>query len=184
VCFTGVSLIAFWLQRKNAAFAKSAGSLGTGLFLPVVAIGIFKLTLAPSNDLLNAGNFSETVSFLLTPARYAEVFREISNYPEPLGGWTFPFLPVFFLFIILAFQKNHQKELFPKLIIGIIILFQWSGYFLTYVITPHDIMVHVVQSYERLIMHIYPALLFWIFLFLKPLEIFFEKKNNQSLPAV
>jgi energy-converting hydrogenase Eha subunit C len=170
ICFVVTTLIAFLLQRRSLSIIKSISFLAIGLFLPLSVIVLFKLNLAPSNDLFNANDLSATVSFLLTPARYSEVFREITNYPEPIGGWLFPVLPILLLYAFITFNKNIDNELLPKFIVGLIILFQWIGYFLIYVITPHDIRVHVIQSYDRLLMHIYPAFLFWLFFLLKPIE--------------
>jgi hypothetical protein len=171
VCFISVSIPVFWLMRKTDGFWKNLGFFLGGLSLPLGIILLFKLTLAPANDLIDTGNFAATINLLISPDRYSLVWREIAGFPEQLGGWKFPVYLILIVFVCVFFDRIKPEDRLQKFAIGLILLFQWVGYFLIFVITPHDIHTHVVQAYDRLLVHIYPSFLFWLFLLVGPLTI-------------
>jgi 4-amino-4-deoxy-L-arabinose transferase-like glycosyltransferase len=156
-----------------------------GLILPLSVIVLFKLTLAPANDVVDTGNLGQSMSQLLSLPRYGEVINAYLNYPKGFGGWTFPLPLVFLLFWILmgpVVNKENRAAIFS--LSGLLAL-QWIGYFLIFVITPHALQTHINQSYDRLLMHIYPSFLLFLFLFLPPLEMAaIPWLNSKNTPAV
>lgn len=164
---------------------KSIGSLMTGVLLPLVVILLFKLTLAPANDVVDTGNLGQTLSQLISLPRYGEVISALQDYPKGFGGWAFPLPLIFMAFWLLmcpVFSKENRLAIIS--LAGLLIL-QWIGYFLIYVITPHGLQTHINQSYDRLLMHIYPLFLFFLFLFLPPLDDLFTRRgNSKDVPAV
>jgi len=159
--------------------------LGIGLLLPVLVILFFKFTLAPTNDVVNTGDLSPTVTALLSPVRYHEVINGLIAYPKGFGGWSVP-IPAIVLSIGLLLWPHIQKERIPSLAsISLLLILQWIGYFLIYVITPHQIQVHINQSYDRLLMQLYPTFLLLVFVAIRPIEELFNNiKTNSSPPAV
>lgn len=171
VCFAAVAIPVFWLTRKTESLWKNLVFFLGGLLFPVGILLFFKSTLAPANDLIDTGNFTATFNLLLSPERYSLVWKEIAGFPEQLGGWKFPVYLILLIFVGVFFERIKPEDRLQKCTIGLVLLIQWVGYFLIFVITPHDIYTHVVQAYDRLLVHIYPSFLFWIFLLVGPIVI-------------
>lgn len=175
--FIAVSVFSIWLTFRRAHPARLIGMMLVGIALPLFVLLIFKFTLAPANDVVDTGNLSVVVTRLLSPTRYGEVIAALQIYHKGFGGWLAP-IPLLFVFVWLLFKpypdEHNRAAILP---LAALLGFQWIGYFLIYVITPHQLQIHVNQSYDRLLMHLYPSFLLFLFLFLSPWEKVF--KNDQ-----
>jgi len=144
--------------------------LALGLLLPVFVLFLFKFTLAPANDVVDTNNLSPALTNLTIFSRYSEVLKTMKPYYSIFGGW-YGAIPVFFFLCGLILLPRLTKENKASVLsIAAILLLQWTGYFFIYVITPHDLQTHINQSYSRLLMHMYPAFILLLFLFLHPIE--------------
>jgi hypothetical protein len=156
-----------------------------GLILPLTILVLFKLTLAPANDVVDTGNLGQSVSQLLSPSRYGEVITAYLHYPKGFGGWALPLPLAFLSFWILMGPKVNKENRAAVFSLAGVLALQWIGYFLIFVITPHALQTHINQSYDRLLMHIYPSFLLFLFLFLPPLDtIAFPWQKSKNTPAV
>jgi hypothetical protein len=156
-----------------------------GLILPVTVIAIFKLTLAPANDVVDTGNLGQSLSQLLSLPRYAEVIAAYRNYPKGFGGWPVQVPLVFLIFWILIGPVLNRENRAAVFSLGGILTLQWIGYFMIFVITPHALQTHINQSYDRLLMHLYPSFLLFLFIFLPPLDSFvILQRKPKNPPAV
>jgi hypothetical protein len=131
---------------------------------PVVALVLYyRLFLAPENDLI-AGQSENTLMQLFQIRRYLEITRALTAGITGLGEKGTP--PVMLL-LLSAFlfglrPRSERPAAFrANLIVCGLIL---SGYFLVYLITPYDLGWHLDTSVTRLILHIWPALVFTTFL--------------------
>lgn len=180
---SAVVVILFAFQ-KNERIGLAARLLA-GLILPVAVIAIFKLTLAPANDVVDTGNLGQSISQLLSLPRYAEVIAAYRNYPKGFGGWPVQVPLVFLIFWLLMGPVLNQENRAAIFSLGGILALQWIGYFLIFVITPHALQTHINQSYDRLMMHIYPSFLLFLFIFLPPLDrISLQERKPKNPPAV
>ena len=177
----GLILVIFNKRRFPAKLLQ----LGIGLLLPVLVILFFKFTLAPNNDVVNTGDLSPAVTALLSPAKYSEVINGLIAYPKGFGGWSVP-IPAFVLALGFLLWPQIKKEYISSLAsLSLLLILQWIGYFLIFVITPHQVQVHINQSYDRLLMQLYPTFLLLVFISLRPIEeIFNNNKTNSIPPAV
>jgi len=183
--FTGVSVILALIifQRHNRIIFFR--SLLAGVSLPLITIFLFKLTLAPANDVVDTGNLGQSISQLLSLPRYGEVISALQNYPKGFGGWLVPIPLVFIVFWVLMGPVLNKENRSAILALTGLLMLQWVGYFLIYVITPHGLQTHINQSYDRLLMHLYPLFLFFLFLFLPPLkDLLPQQENSKDVPAV
>lgn len=172
-----VSLSAYLVFRRNKPF-KQLVNLVLGMILPAFALLLFKFMLAPANDVVDTGNLSVTLSQLTSLPRYSEVLHALQKYPKGFGGWAVP-IPFVFLLVWLILKPTINRENRSSILtLGALLFGQWIGYFLIYVITPHDLQIHVNQSYDRLLMHMYPSFILFLFLFLPPVEHFFKAKSD------
>ncbi|MCO5948750.1 hypothetical protein [Mucilaginibacter flavidus] len=128
----------------------------TGAIVPTLALVSFKLFFAPANDLISADNkqlFS--LSVVLTDwSRYATIFKFWLN--TLLSNYIYALILVFAAFVV-------NRRLFasmPAIIIALLLL----GYFIIYLVTPHDLNWHLYTSLYRIIQHVYPALIYLILL--------------------
>jgi len=167
---------------KKRRFPVKLLQLGIGLLLPVLVIFLFKFNLAPANDVVNTGEISPAVTMLLSPARYGEVVNGLIAYPKGFGGWSVP-IPAIVLALGLLLWHQINKEYISSLAsLSLLLILQWIGYFLIYVITPHQVQVHINQSYDRLLMQLYPTFLLLIFISFSPIEGFFNNNKTNSIP--
>lgn len=179
-----LSVAAFTLYWKNGIVSLFK-YLCFGLILPLLVIGLFKTTLAPANDVVNTHILDQSLSLFLSMDRYREILRIYNLFHISFGGLQIPFLLIItiaFLFMNPRITRENKKPVF--LVLGILLL-QWIGYFVIYLITPHDLSDHVNQSYDRLLLHLYPSLLFVVFLMATPLSnLVNPSKTDQDTPAV
>ena len=178
------AILALTVFRKHN-LREFCGSLIAGVLLPLTVLLLFKLTLAPANDVVDTGNIGQSISQLLSLPRYGEVISALQDYPKGFGGWEIPLPLVFLVFWALMGPVFSRENMPPILTLAGLLILQWVGYFLIYVITPHGLQTHINQSYDRLLMHLYPTFLFFLFLFLPPLgEMPIGQKNSKDVPAV
>jgi hypothetical protein len=98
-------------------------------------------------------------------------FKAISEF-SPGGSPLLLFLLVIYLSFHIAAQKSwnlHTLSLF------LVLFIQFSGYYLTYLISPYDLAWHTAYSSTRLITHLYPGFLF--------LAVHAGKTPEEILPA-
>jgi 4-amino-4-deoxy-L-arabinose transferase-like glycosyltransferase len=168
--FLFVSLVSIVFTFKNIKPIKHVGFMSLGLLLPIIVILLFKLTLAPANDVVDTGNLNPAISQLFSLPRYGEVINALQVYPKGFGGWAVP-IPVAFLLVWLFLRPRINGDNKAAILtVASLLILQWVGYFLIYVITPHQLQSHINQSYDRLLMHLYPSFLLLLFLFLPSLE--------------
>jgi hypothetical protein len=185
VIFIAISVLSILIMCRNDRPVRLSGWLLVGLVLPLIVILLFKFTLAPANDVVDTGNLSSTFALLLSPARYAEVIAGYKAYPKGFGGWTVPLSIVFLFAWLLMKPKINGENKVAFFSLAAILILQWIGYFLIYVITPHQLQTHINQSYDRLLMHMYPSFILLLFLVISPLkEILSSSTNKVRSPAV
>lgn len=139
-----------------------------GLSFPFLVIALFKLFLAPSNDLLSArGNLMDRVFDI---ERYTTIFQEAGITLWNLGGAPVSLIGVMILVVFLV-GKSHKK-VSDMWIFGVFIAFQLAVYFLVFAFTPHDLAWHLSTSLDRLYLHVFPLAFLWLFIWLKSPQAF------------
>ncbi|MBN2560100.1 MAG: hypothetical protein JXQ75_04145 [Phycisphaerae bacterium] len=133
--------------------------LGAAPILGIVTY--FKLSVAPANDLLSAQGFQATLGRLCGVSRYAQVgeflLRRFISYGEGM-----PFV-LAACFLLLGRNPNLRDR--RGIALALIVLFlMLSGYFLVYVVTPHDLAWHLRTSAKRLFLHLFPTAVFVFFM--------------------
>ncbi len=164
---TSLLLLIFSLrgrEDKRQGF-KELLSYGLGLLLPLTALLVFKLALAPANDLVGSRSPAELSALLFDPQRWQLTFRLMAAEAGKFGHSLFTvwLLPLGYLLLAgrRPLQDGHRQVLRFWITAFLLLL---AGYFVTYLITPHPLEWHVTHSVERLYLHIYPAVLWLVFL--------------------
>jgi hypothetical protein len=134
-----------------------------GLAFPLLVTVLFKLFLAPSNDLISAQGSS--FGKLLELERYAIIFKEAGVMLWNLGNTPISLIG---LIILAALLVGRSVNRMPGMwMIGVVIGLQLMIYFVIYLLTPLELTYHLRTSADRLYMHIFPMALLWFFIWLK-----------------
>lgn len=117
---------------------------------------------APSNDLFGQRSIFEIFSQLTDLSRYQLIFNHLSNELIQFNNGRFSmFILLMGLLIFLGLRQDlDKKNLF--LMFGAVLL-TLIQYLLIYVITPKDLEWHLSSSLTRLIVQLYPSLIFIVF---------------------
>jgi len=147
-----------------------------GLLFPIIIVVLFK-SIAPQNDLFL--DKAHSLQQLLDGSRYQLIFAQIWQKIGLFGSWRINFFLALALYTLLMWKPAQPKgQLWLPLAF---FLLQFAGYFVIYLITPHDLYWHLDTSLDRLMFHVLPVLLFCIFTWLpSPANIFAPKISAKS----
>ena len=146
--FFALLLVAMkWTSRAAGAFV--AGASGV-----LVLLVVFKLTLAPPNYLAQSGGI--LLRDVMDPSRYLTVAAGFVYQLTNFGGTRLnplaPFLAALFLVRHNVMYTSRSAALIPG---GML-----AGVFLVYLITPEDPAWQMAWSLDRLLLQLWPAVLF------------------------
>jgi hypothetical protein len=146
---------------------KDIGAMLVGLGPMLLLILWFKLTLAPPNDLIATVHLSDVFARLTDPARYwllSKTFLDLFFYfGSPWIGMPL-LLVLYALFAGRDPRVEDRKAIATTFIsLGLVL----AGYCLVFIVTPHDPQWHLDTAFYRLVMHLWPGLLFGYFLMTK-----------------
>jgi hypothetical protein len=160
--FVLISLLA-WGFIKNEKKEFTFGSFFLGLALPALIVILFKIFLAPNNDLI-AGQ-RDTLALLLDIQRYKYILVNMGNAFWVIGGSSISIVGLLAIYSIII-GKTHQPT-DGLLQVFFVVLAQLCVYFFIYVTTPHDLAWHIKTSISRLYLHLFPLMILCLFLWLK-----------------
>jgi hypothetical protein len=143
------------------------------LALPALVVVLFKIFLAPSNDLTTGQR--DILALLLDLKRYRFILMNMGQAFWRIGGGLISLVGLLAVYSLMV-GKTHQsmKGLRPLIFAA---LAQLTVYFFVYVTTPYDLEWHIQTSVGRLYLHVLPMLLLGLFLWLKtPNELLIEVK--------
>lgn len=140
-----------------------------GLFPLLAGILYFKIGLAPENDIFYARKTGDYISRILSVDRYKEIvsqfFIAVKYYFGRLSG-----IPLLFIYAVMAGIKINREDKTTLVTIFTTLAIMTAGYFVIYLITPHDLYWHLNTSLYRLMLQLWPSLLFAYFLIVKTPE--------------
>jgi hypothetical protein len=150
-----------------------------GLAFPFAIVMGFKLFLAPPSDVLSNGP-ARSIRQILEAPRHVEIIQFFSRALWTFGEWTslmgiLPILVVYFL----LFRRPINKEQRPAYIAGITILaVQWLGDYGVYLISPYDLTWHLSYSIGRIVLQVFPLIVFLILSAVQTPEAVFGAKST------
>jgi hypothetical protein len=149
-------------------------SIIPGLLLTTLPILYHKIQLAPANDLIALARPALLAANLGDAERVIQILIRFFKSAFYFGQWPFPLAPFLILYALVArlSDQTSKADLFPF----VLIFLQTGGYFLIFLLTPHNLTWHLDTSLDRLFLQLFPSLLFAIFSVLRtPEEISFGK---------
>lgn len=158
VGFTAAWILIAW-KTERPAFQNYI----LGLAFPLLVIILFKLFLAPSNDLLSAqGSLFDKI---LDVSRYAIIFQKAGVMLWNLGNTPVSLIG---LIILMAFLAGRSPTRVPGVwAVGAVIVMQLTVYFIIFLLTPNELTWHLNTSLDRLYLHVLPLAFLWLFIWLK-----------------
>jgi hypothetical protein len=135
----------------------------TGLAIPMLVVMLFKLFLAPENDIFEGE--PELLPLLTSTERYpmilktaVTVFRDMIGSPVPVLG----------ALLLYALAMGRGRDVPPAVgPAALLLIGQLATYFAIFLITPRDVEWHVRSSIGRLYLHLAPLMLLVLFLWLR-----------------
>lgn len=159
-------IIAFFNGRENLK------RYILGLLFPLVVVILFKIFLAPENDVVSgAQNILENT---LNIDRILYILKNFGATFLGVGGGI-SLVSILLLYIIIVGKSSESISGIWAIVF--MALFQLFSYFITYLITPHDLNWHIKTSMNRLTFHVLPLILLGMFCWLKSPEELWMKKE-------
>lgn len=150
-------------QQRWPAYVKSLLFFGAGLIPAVTAISLFKTCLAPPNDLWSGQGWGLLLNKLTDFPRLAQVGQALGAGLYHFGQWPLISLNLLLLLYALAAGtpwRRLAKDLAPA---AVILSFLLLGYFFVFVLSPHDLTWHLDTALNRLLLQLWPIMVFIYF---------------------
>ena len=142
-----------------------------GLAPVLVIVAYFKLHLVPANDLVAGQGLADTLPRLLDAGRYlavAKVFKlEMSHLGDNGLVGAVPLLFAYLLCVGLKVDDADRPALATALGAVVLVL---AGYVVVLVTAPGDFLRLLNRSVDRLLLHVWPAIVFTCFMVARPPE--------------
>jgi hypothetical protein len=155
-------------------------SFGMGLALPVLIVIVFKLTVEAQNDIV--GSATSLSHQILDGSRWVLIGKSFISYFAGYANWPVSIVLVLLVYALLMGwdrTETRRQILFFLLFTG-----QIAGYFLIYLITPHDLQTHINTSIERVIFHLFPLIILWLFVAIRSPYLRAEAKRGGESPLL
>jgi hypothetical protein len=156
---------AFLVARMIVARGRLVPAFLAGALPALAPILFFKVRVATSSDIFGAAGRAGMMTRVLEPARYSLIAKEALVH-----AWNFGPLPVsaFAMLIVYAAVaglrrwENQDRAILPT---GVLALsFTTVGYFVIYLLRPLDLAWLLDTSADRLLLQLWPGIVFVIFL--------------------
>ncbi len=144
--------------------------IGLGLAPALIAALVFKLAIAPPNDLVTAFSPSGLLDRLTNRSSYALIWESLLQHVFSTGLLKVAFLPVLAGYVIFTGWEDQARKPWGALWLGLRVLVIGAAYFVIYLLTPYSLSWHIDTSMIRLLAHLLPSLVLLAFLLAKGLE--------------
>lgn len=168
ICSVMVAHLTVTLPDKGwKEYARQWAGFMAGLLPAIVLIAYFKLRLTPPNDLITAQSAPSVIAKLSDVSRHLTITGSFMREFFELTKIRLAIFPAL-AFILGRLHPNRFKN--SNHLAAIVMGFMLSGYYMVYVLTPHNLVWHLNTSLERLYLQLLPSLLFIFFSTLKTPE--------------
>ncbi len=155
------------IRRGLRNSVRTLGFFLIGLLPVLLVVLYFKARYAPPNDLFGSHDLGPFIARLKDSHRYALIARAFGN---ELLRWGNGLTAVFVVYLVASGVRSRRPH--PTFVSAgfIALALMFVGYFFVYVLTPLDLSWHLGTSLERLLLQMWPAFLFLLFLVIRPAE--------------
>lgn len=137
--------------------------------LPVLLVLVYFKIQAPFNDLFSPSysRLAAIASHLLSGSRYLYVLQKFIEQGLTFHRFIVSPLPVLALYLLCMGARVQPQDRNFLLTAALCLCIMAVGYFFIYVITPRDLEWHIRTSLNRLLLHLWPAVVLVFFLIAK-----------------
>lgn len=155
-----VCLFAAWKQDMKWRAIKR---FILGLIIPILVVLLYKIVVAWQSDLLSGAD-SPYIK-ILDLSRWGLIGKNLFFNIMGYSNWPVSIVVVLIIYAMLMGidPDNTRYQVFLLLVFA----GQLAGYFFIYLITPYDLELHIHTSMDRLVSHIFPSAILWIFVLLR-----------------
>ncbi len=133
------------------------GAFLSGLVAALLPVIYFKISLAPPNDVVS-GQLVERLGGLFDGSRHLLILDALGRDLTRFGEWRVaPFLAMLLPLIGPGWQRLSRREWLVAVVIGLML----AGYYGIYLLTPWDLGWHLSFSLVRLLLQLWPAVIFF-----------------------
>lgn len=159
--------ILFRLRRQGSVISRSGASEMVPVLFSILplycVIAYFKRAVAPPGDLFSSRPIM--LHKLSDPSRYWAVIQWYGKEFLRFGHWLLIPVPLLMLALYAVVRKSNSGQTRHNIAASVWALgLTLTGYFVIYLITPHEIYWHLRFSLNRLFMQIWPSAIFLFFL--------------------
>lgn len=155
LCFLAAHFLISFRQKKGYLWELLTLIVGT---LPVmVTLLVFKIGVAPANDLISVPGISQNLANIQNFSRYlvtADFF--ISS---AFNIFQIPLVVLIVFLLLVGLNLDYVSRRFGFVFL-LTTLFTFVGFFLIYIMTPYDLVWHLQTSLNRLFLQFWPTLVF------------------------
>jgi hypothetical protein len=142
----------------RAGEARRGRVFWAGLGAALVPVGVFKLWLAPPNDLMGATLLSRLAQ-LFDGSRHEAILMAFGRGMAGFGEWTFA--PYVVMALPFAAWRARRRLAAGERVIPFTVGAMLVGYYGVYLLSPHDLAWHLNTSLVRLLLQMWPAVILW-----------------------
>src|SRR5262249_32383493 len=145
----------------RSGYWKETRAFFVGLLPTLLVLFVFKIHLAPANDILAGQAPQATLVRLSDGNRYWQVAKTFVLFGYMIGPGAPLLLAAYGA--LLGWRPRGTGDwgaFFPALLLTFIL----AGYFFVYIITPRNVIEHMSNSLDRLLLQLWPLCLFVFFL--------------------
>ncbi|MDP6627544.1 MAG: glycosyltransferase family 39 protein [Methanopyri archaeon] len=146
-------------------------------FLTVVIL--FKVNVSPPTDLLAAQGHLHVILKLLDPFRYITVAGALLGQLYHLGGGFISPVLILILLLIVSGIRTYERDPVEIVAPFLVLFLMLFGYSLIYVITPRELQWHLDTSLDRVLIQLWPSVVFSLFLVISGSDI--DVKGNPDI---
>src|SRR5699024_6535366 len=141
-----------FLIRRHRSAGAALSFLGA-LALPLAGVLVFKLALAPGNDLL-AAPLAPRWSYVFDWSRHRTILSSLWRDLAGFGEWQLA--PWIVLAAPFAAWRQRRRWQAAEWIVPLVLALMLAGYYGVYLLTPHELVWHLDSSLVRLLLQLWP----------------------------
>lgn len=177
---------AFLLARMIVSRGRLVPAFMAGA-LPVLApIVFFKARVATSSDIFGAAGRAGMMTRVLDPARYVLIVREGFVHAWNFGPLLVSALALLGVYVAIAGFERDRRDRAILRTGALALLFTTAGYFVIYLVRSLDLAWLLETSSDRLLLQLWPGIVFVIFLASRALHrvLFSASNRGRSITAM
>src|SRR5437016_1646452 len=158
-----VTRLGILLRRENwAACLRQMAPLAATIIPILLLIAYFKLSVAGPQELFSSPH--DMLQKAIDPHRYWMIVRWFLKDSLRFGGWLLiPGTLVVIAYAMILGKDTDATSRAARATSVCALVLTAMGYFAIYVITPYDLRWHLMWSLDRLLMQLWPSVLFLVF---------------------